>query len=165
MPVTSVPSPSSQYADDTTLHANNSQDVEQLVCNCEQYLLKITCNSTNLKPNILPSIKKTILGNLLKLLGSLLGSMEDVAARINAANSVKSHPREISKRVGSLASCFARKHIQVQYSITSSQSTHKFDIKSFTSSSITSTTTTFIHKVQRYKPRTKTPTKEQNGDK
>ena len=30
-----------------------------------QYLLKITYNSTNLKPIILPSIKKTILGNLL----------------------------------------------------------------------------------------------------
>ena len=79
--------------------------------------------------------------------------------------SVKSHPREISKRFGSLASCFAKKHIQVQYSITSSQSTHKFDIKSFTSSSITSTTTTFIHEVQRHQPSTKTPTKEQNGDK
>ena len=77
---------------------------------------------------------------------------------------VKSHPREISKRFGSLASCFARKHIQVQYSITSSQSTHKFYIKSFTSSSITSTTTTFIHEVQRHQPSTKTPTKEQNGD-
>ena len=37
---------------------------------------------------------------------------------------VKSHPREISKRFSSLASCFARKRIQVQYSITSSQSTH-----------------------------------------
>ena len=78
---------------------------------------------------------------------------------------VKSHPREISKRFGSLASCFARKHIQVQYSITSSQSTHKFDIKSFTSSSITSTTSTFIHEVQRLQPSTKTPTKERNGDK
>ena len=39
-PVTSVPSPFFQYADDTTLHANDSQDVKQLVCNFEPIFIE-----------------------------------------------------------------------------------------------------------------------------
>ena len=104
-PVTLVPSPSSQYADDTTFHANKTWS--NLYSTVNQYLLKIIYNSTNLKPNILPSIKKTILGNPIKLLGSLLGSMEDVAARINAGNrafgTISRKRHSLSSRVNMLS--------------------------------------------------------------
>ena len=85
-PVTSVPSPSSQYADDTTLHANDRQDVEQLVCNCEPTFIEDNLQLNKSQTQYIIFNKKDNSWKSITLLGSLLGSMEDVATRINAAN-------------------------------------------------------------------------------
>ena len=85
-PATTVPSPSSQYADNTTLHCNERHDVEQLVNRCEPIFTEDNLQLNKNKTQYLTVTKSDSSWKDVKLLGSLLGSAEDVEARIRAAN-------------------------------------------------------------------------------
>ena len=85
-PATTVPPPSSQYADDSTLHCSERHDVEQLVYRCEPIFTEDNLQLNKNKTQYLTVTKSDSSWKDVKLLGSLLGSAEDVAARIRAAN-------------------------------------------------------------------------------
>ena len=81
-----MPAPTTQYADDTTLHNRNDDEAKALVAECEPIF-----NEDNLKLNTQKTEYVDVTRNSnewrsIKLLGSLLGSAEDVDMRISKAN-------------------------------------------------------------------------------
>eukprot|EP00117_Sycon_ciliatum_P006854 scpid36527/ scgid3957/ Retrovirus-related Pol polyprotein LINE-1; Long interspersed element-1; Reverse transcriptase; Endonuclease len=81
-----VPSPSTQYADDTTMHASSRSAVETIVATCEPIFKEDNLNLNVQKTVYLTASRTDASWKTVKLLGSLLDSTEDVAARIGAAS-------------------------------------------------------------------------------
>jgi len=81
-----LPAHFTQYADDTTVHDNQRQDVENTVESCEAVFNEDNLNLNLTKTQYVTATKLDSSWKSVKLLGSLLGSAEDVANRMSAAN-------------------------------------------------------------------------------
>lgn len=82
----SMPTPHTQYADDTTLHSTDRETVHELVPKCQPIFAEDNLQLNIQKTQFLTATKADPEWKSVKLLGSLLGSAEDVDARISAAN-------------------------------------------------------------------------------
>eukprot|EP00117_Sycon_ciliatum_P002356 scpid25615/ scgid4849/ LINE-1 reverse transcriptase homolog len=82
----SLPAPTTQYADDTTIHDTERREVEEIVEKSSEKFKEDNLMLNIQKTQYITVTKADSSWRSVKLLGSLLGSAEDIQARIGAAN-------------------------------------------------------------------------------